>query len=95
MSLNSGFIFSEAFKMPEAVSFGKLRASYGIVGNDAPVYKSNIAYSQTPLQAVSGSVPSLTLRSDYGNASLKPERKYEVEFGAEMRFLKITSTIRF
>ncbi len=87
MSLNSGFIFSQAFKMPEPISFGKLRASYGIVGNDAPMYKSNIAYSQTPLQTVNGSVPSLTLKSDYGNSSLKPERKYEVELGAEMRFL--------
>lgn len=88
MSLNSGFVFSEAFKMPEAISYGKLRASYGIVGNDAPVYLSNISYSQTPLQTVNGSVPSLTLRSAYGNLNLKPERKYEAEFGAEMRFLK-------
>lgn len=88
MSLNSGFVFSEAFKLPEPVSFGKLRASYGIVGNDAPVYQSNIAYSQTPLQTVNGSVPSLTLKSAYGNLGLKPERKYEFELGTEMRFLK-------
>lgn len=87
VSLNSGFVFSDAFKMPNAISFGKLRASYGIVGNDAPIYQSNIAYTQTPLQTVNGSVPSLTLPGAYGNSLLKPERKYETEFGAEMRFV--------
>ncbi|EDM34579.1 putative outer membrane protein [Pedobacter sp. BAL39] len=87
MSLNSGFVFSDAFKLPKAISYGKVRASYGIVGNDAPVYRANIAYEQTPIQTVNGSVPSLTLPGQYGNLLLKPERKYEVEFGAEMRFL--------
>ncbi len=88
LSLNSGFVFSEAFKLPEPISYGKLRASYGIVGNDAPIYASNIAYNQTSLQTVNGSVPSLTLGSAYGNLNLKPERKYETEVGAEFRFLK-------
>ncbi len=88
MSLNSGFVFSDAFKMPAFLSFGKIRASYGIVGNDAPIYSANIAYNQTPIQTVNGSVPSLTLPGNYGNLSLKPERKYETEFGTELRFAK-------
>ncbi|MCX2484775.1 SusC/RagA family TonB-linked outer membrane protein [Pedobacter sp. MR2016-24] len=87
-SFNSGFVFSEAFKLAEPFSYGKLRASYGVVGNDAPIYKANIAYNQTPLQTVNGPVPSLTLPGAYGNLDLKPERKYENEFGTELRFFK-------
>lgn len=87
-SLNSGFVFSEAFKLAEPFSYGKLRASYGVVGNDAPIYRANIAYSQTPIQTVNGSVPSLTIPSAYGNLNLKPERKYETEIGTELRFFK-------
>jgi len=87
-SLNSSFVFSDAFKLAEPFSYGKVRASYGVVGNDAPIYESNVAYSQAPLQTVNGSVPSLTTASKYGNLNLKPERKFETEFGTELRFFK-------
>src|SRR5690606_34617603 len=32
-SVNTGFVFTDAFDLPDLLSFGKLRASYGIVGN--------------------------------------------------------------
>lgn len=86
-SVNTGFVFSEAFKLPEFLSFGKLRASYGEVANDAPIYKSNIAYTQTSLTTINGSVPQLALNGTYGNLGLKPERKREFEFGTELKFL--------
>lgn len=86
-SVNSGFVFSDAFKMPEFMSYGKLRASYGIVGNAPPMYESNISYTQTSLQTINGSVPSLTSGSNYGNNTLKPEMKHEAEFGLEAKFL--------
>ncbi|MGX5689129.1 SusC/RagA family TonB-linked outer membrane protein [Arcticibacter tournemirensis] len=88
LSLNSGFVFSEALKLQEPFSYGKIRASYGVVGNDAPVYGANIAYTQTGLQSINGSVPSLTISGAYGNPDLKPERKYETEFGLELKFLR-------
>ncbi|WP_258862124.1 TonB-dependent receptor domain-containing protein [Sphingobacterium spiritivorum] len=72
----------------DTFSYGKLRASYGIVGNDAGIYLANIAYNQTSLQTINGSVPSLTYGNSYGNLNLKPERKYETEFGVELKFLK-------
>ena len=86
-SVNAGFVFTDAFKssMPSFLSFGKLRASYGIVGNPAPVYTSNILYSLQSLQTVNGSVPQSTIASAYGNSELKPEKKYEKEFGLETR----------
>ncbi|MBG6236905.1 iron complex outermembrane receptor protein [Pedobacter sp. CAN_A7] len=86
-SVNSSFVFSEAFQLPEVFSFGKVRASYGIVGNAPPMYESNIFYTQTSLQTVNGSVPALTGGRFYGNNTLTSEMKHEAEFGLEARFL--------
>src|SRR5690606_27601713 len=40
------------------------------------------------LSTTQGSVPQLSAGSDYGNESIKPERKYELEFGLETRFFQ-------
>ncbi|MBB6499311.1 SusC/RagA family TonB-linked outer membrane protein [Pedobacter cryoconitis] len=86
-SLNSGFVFSDIIKLPKFWNYGKLRASYGVVGNPAPIYEANVVYTQTSLQTINGSVPSLTTASAYGNNTLMPEKKHEAEFGLETRFL--------
>ncbi|MCS3555459.1 MULTISPECIES: SusC/RagA family TonB-linked outer membrane protein [unclassified Sphingobacterium] len=88
-SVSGSFIFSDAFNMKsDKFSYGKLRASYGIVGNDAAIYEANIAYMQGPLLTVNGAIPALTYKNRYGNLDLRPERKYEMEFGLELKFLK-------
>lgn len=86
-SVNTGFVFTEAFEMPEFFNFGKLRASYGLVGNDAPMYVSNIAYKQSAIITGNGPVPALNVNENYGNFDLKPEMKTEVEFGLDLKFL--------
>lgn len=88
-AVNGSFVFSEALKnsLPSFLSYGKLRLSYTQNGNPAPIYASNIAYQQTSLQTVNGSVPQLSIPSSYGNNTLKPERKHEYEAGLELRFL--------
>lgn len=88
-SVNGSFVFTDAFKdaLPAVLSYGKLRVSYGQVANPAPLYASNIAYTQTSLQSINGSVASLNLPRAYGNSTLKPERKSEFETGLETRFL--------
>ena len=86
-SVNTSFVFSEAFKLPDVFSFGKIRASYGIVGNAPPMYESNIFYTQNSLQTINGSVPALTGGRLYGNNNLTSEMKHEAEFGLEARFL--------
>lgn len=87
-SLNGGFVFSDVVKLPGFWNYGKLRASYGVVGNAPPLYESNIVYTQTSLQTINGSVPSLVAANAYGNNSLMPEKKHEAEFGLETRFLE-------
>lgn len=85
-SVNGGLVFNEILSLPEVFNYGKLRGSYGVVGNAPPRYESNIAYNQTSLQTVNGSVPALTLDNSYGNANISPEMKYETEVGLELAF---------
>ena len=90
-SLNSSFIFSDALEMPSWVSYGKVRASWGIVGNFPAAYQANIAYNQNTLGNQGGSTPVLYTTiptSNFGNDGIKPEQKNEVELGLEMRFFK-------
>jgi TonB-linked SusC/RagA family outer membrane protein len=80
----------------ELFSFGKLRVSYAEVGVQpsryntfpeyvTPNYSDQLGGSlNAGLFGVGGFVPS----SNLGNPSLKPERKREIEIGADLRFLK-------
>lgn len=89
-SVNSSFVFTDAFNMPSFFSYGKVRASWGVVGNYPNIYEANIAYDQQTLgvQAVGGKpVLYTTLSPRFGNDKIKPEEKHEVEFGLEAKFL--------
>lgn len=88
-SVNSSFVISEALHLPSIVSYAKLRASWGIVGNYPSIYQANVAYTLTNLgNAGSGSVLSTSTAWDrYGNDQIRPEEKHELEFGLETRWL--------
>lgn len=90
-SVNSSFVFSDLFRLPTAISFAKLRASWGIVGNYPEIYRANNAYSQGNLniqQTGGNSVLYTTISSDYGNDKIRPEQKREFEVGLETRLFK-------
>ena len=75
-------------QLPSFINYGKLRASYGVVGNAPPVYEANIVYNITPLPTTNGSVNAGNASGSlYGNNAIRPERKYEFEFGLETRLL--------
>jgi iron complex outermembrane recepter protein len=83
-SVNTGFLFSEAFKMPSFLNYGKVRASYGVVGNAPPAYESNIVYTLNNLQTSTGSVIAAVPNGNlFGNNNIRPERKHELELGVE------------
>lgn len=85
-SVNTGFVFSDAFELPRFINYGKLRASYGVVGNAPPVYEANILYNTSTLPTLNGSVTSGSSNGNlYGNDGIRPERKYEGELGLEVR----------
>lgn len=87
-SVNSSFIISEAFTLPRFISYAKIRASYGVVGNAPPAYTSGVAYTQTTLPTINGPVASLSMQVNAGNNDIRPENKYEMEFGFETRMMK-------
>ncbi|MFA9192721.1 SusC/RagA family TonB-linked outer membrane protein [Flavobacterium sp. FZUC8N2.13] len=88
-SVNSSFVLSDAFILPEVISYAKLRASWGIVGNYPELYKANVAFNQTSLGIQGTGTPVLitTSMDKYGNQTIKPEMKNEYELGFETKFL--------
>jgi TonB-linked SusC/RagA family outer membrane protein len=95
-SVSFGFIFTELpfLKGNSVMSFGKLRASYAIVANDAGAYNTTTYYSKAgsgdgwtngvtfPFLGKSG----FTLNGGMGNNLLKPEQMKSFEVGTELRF---------
>jgi len=87
-SIGASFVFTDAFKkMPEWLSYGKVRASWGQVGNVSSVgpYQTQITYGagSTHLTIPLG---GFTAGENLPNPDLKPFTSTELEFGAEMRF---------
>ncbi len=90
-SVNSSFVFSQAWNMPTFLSYGKIRGSWGIVGNFPDRYRANIAYDQNTLgiQAVGGQPVLFTnIPGNFGNDLIRPEQKHEFEFGLETKLFQ-------
>ncbi|MVT08946.1 SusC/RagA family TonB-linked outer membrane protein [Chitinophaga tropicalis] len=95
-SFNAGFILSDVVKMPKAVDYAKLRASYGFVGNHPNLYQSNVLYNQyTVTYNQSNLLYQQPNNSGFGNEALKSEKKREMEFGVETRLLKNKVSVDF
>jgi TonB-linked SusC/RagA family outer membrane protein len=85
-SFSGSFIFTDAFRdiFPGWWDYGKLRTSYGIVGNAPGVYQANVVYDQSSQSGFTWNHIPGTL----GNATLKPETTKEFEIGFESKFAK-------
>ncbi len=94
-AVDASFIFTDALEIDsEILSYGKLRASWGKVGMDAPAYVVNPVYyvkgiDQNALR--SGNFPFLGQPALYVpntayDINLKPEFKEDIEVGAELNF---------
>ncbi|WP_316819157.1 SusC/RagA family TonB-linked outer membrane protein [Pedobacter nyackensis] len=80
---SASFIYSDAFKLPEWISYGKFRSSWADVGRPGPEYFANVIYG---LGSYGGTITNSPVE-DLPPTSLKPEKKREFEFGLENRFL--------
>ncbi|NCD70933.1 SusC/RagA family TonB-linked outer membrane protein [Mucilaginibacter agri] len=82
-SVAGGFIFSNLLKQYSWLTYGKLRANYAEVGNDASAYSLQDTYNLgTPF----GSVPQTTVSTTKNTPILKPERTRSIEGGLELQF---------
>lgn len=83
------------FQGNKALSFGKLRLAYGVVGVQPVSYRTQTNFAaRTFSDGLGGSLdPALYGTGTYlesiskGNAFLRPERKEEFELGTDLRFL--------
>jgi TonB-linked SusC/RagA family outer membrane protein len=80
-STSLGFAFSNLLPATKSwLSYGKLRANYAQVGNDAQPYQTMDFYDISP--AFNG-VPVSTVQANKSNPNLKPERTKSWEVGLE------------
>ncbi|MGN7812054.1 SusC/RagA family TonB-linked outer membrane protein [Flavobacterium sp. 22076] len=74
-------VISDMVKLPETISFAKVRASYAEVGNDTDPYQTQQRFSY-----IGGNGGMLYGQSTQANPNLKPEISSSTEFGADVRF---------
>lgn len=103
--VNASFVFSEVLKNTKVsnwLNYGKLRASWAQVGNDADPYLLTDYYIKTTISNAFGSttfpfgsVPGFTVGDRLGNPNLKPEITTAFEVGTELGFLKNRISVDF
>ena len=93
-SVNTSFVFTELLpQLSKIIPFGKIRASWTQVGNDAPPYliynvftaaghSDGYGYLSYPLTGIN----SFEVSNLIGNENLKPEITSEIEVGSDLRF---------
>ncbi|HJT74405.1 MAG TPA: SusC/RagA family TonB-linked outer membrane protein, partial [Chitinophaga sp.] len=79
-SVGLNLILSQMAKLPEAVSFAKVRGSYAQVGN------SPLAYQANPAQYTFSAGGTFSQSTAVPFTDLKPEKTTSLEFGTEWRF---------
>ena len=92
---NISFVFSEMLTNREILSYGKFRAAWAQVGNDAEPYRLISTYDKTIINGgfgitrfPFGGVAGLTTGNVINNPDLKPEITTASEVGVELGFLK-------
>ena len=92
-AVTGSFVFSDAFGInSQILNFGKVRAAWGRVGNDAGPYYVNGTYLQdTPFDGR----PIMLLPTTSFDPELKPEFTTEYEFGTELQFFQSRIGIDF
>jgi TonB-linked SusC/RagA family outer membrane protein len=93
--VNASFVFTEFYpEITNIIPFGKIRANWAQVGNDANPYlifnsftQANYVDGYRGLDWPLGGINALTVGNTIGNPDLKPEITSEFEIGTDLRFL--------
>ncbi|WP_046370521.1 SusC/RagA family TonB-linked outer membrane protein [Flavihumibacter petaseus] len=90
-SVSLSGVISEMVKLPEVISFAKVRASYAKVGNDGLVAGSENYYTLYPTYSTGvrwNGNPSLYYSGTLYDPNISPEFSKALEFGADIRFFR-------
>ncbi len=86
-SVAASFVLSEAIKLPEAITYAKVRASWANVGGDRDPYGLTLPYSLN--SNTFGGLPIGGIATNtIPNKGLLPYQVKSAEFGIEAKFLK-------
>lgn len=86
-SVSASAVFTELFSIPQSLlTFGKVRASWAQVGNDADPYQ--LAQTFRASGSWNSSIPQFYENLTISNSTLKPEITTGLEFGLDLKFLK-------
>lgn len=88
-SINGSWLITSSFrdKLPEWISFAKIRGSWAQVGNDTNPYNINTAYKLNTYTSASANYYGLAIPTKMNSTNLKPERKNAWEVGLDWRFV--------
>ncbi|HTJ50446.1 MAG TPA: SusC/RagA family TonB-linked outer membrane protein [Cyclobacteriaceae bacterium] len=86
-SASTSFVFSEALHLPSFISFGKLRASYGMSSNGTLPYRNLLTYGLQGYSINSQTLGYIT-QTDIPNKNLGPVKIAESEVGMNLQFLE-------
>ncbi|MEP6597375.1 MAG: hypothetical protein ABJA71_15590, partial [Ginsengibacter sp.] len=85
-SVSSAFVFSDAFKLPAWITFGKLRAAIAKSSNGTEAYRNLLTY-QVETYDINGRPIGNITQTTIPNKFLKPVRITEQEAGLNLQFL--------
>ncbi|WP_259016550.1 SusC/RagA family TonB-linked outer membrane protein [Emticicia fluvialis] len=86
-SLSASAVITDLVSIPKTIlSFGKVRASWAQVGNDADPYQ--LAQTFRASGSWNGSIPEYYENLTISNSTLKPEITTGIELGLDLRFFK-------
>lgn len=83
-SIGASFVFSDAFDLPEAITFGRVRASWAQVGGGTDPYKLALNYSLVG-QGHNGAALGQITQDNVPNNALVPLTLEEYEIGFDIR----------
>lgn len=83
-SASLSYVFSDAFDLPKAISFGKFRMSYASVGGDTDPYQLNLTYDVLPYSYEGKPLGSIK-QAVVPNKNLRPLSVNELEAGLDLR----------
>ncbi|HUX96676.1 MAG TPA: SusC/RagA family TonB-linked outer membrane protein [Bacteroidales bacterium] len=95
-SLGGSFVFSDAFTLPDWLSFGKLRAAWGQVATaNVGTYAASVTYGLTGQGHLGIPMAGFSGGTNIPNPNLNPALSSEIEFGTEMRFFNGRAGLEF